>query len=143
MKVGVFLGTQHPADADMRRAFADHLEHTRALAEGGYDAVWLGQHYRTHPEQFFQTTPLLARLAAEAGGMTIGTNLLLLPLHNPVDVAEQYATMDIIADGRLVLGVGLGYRQQEYDALGVDRPTRTRRLEETLELLKRLWTEDH
>ena len=143
MKIGVFLGTQHPADAEMRRAFEDHLEQTRTLRDAGYDAVWVGQHYLTYPEQFFQTTPLLARLAAEAGDMTIGTNLLLLPLHNPVDVAEQYATMDIIANGRFILGVGLGYRQQEYDALGVHRSTRTRRLEETLEVVKRLWTEDH
>lgn len=143
MKVGVFLGTQHPADTDMRRAFQEHLEQTRALRDAGYDAVWVGQHYLTHPDQFFQPTPLLARLAAEAGEMTIGTNLLLLPLFNPVDVAEQYATMDIIAGGRLVLGVGLGYRQQEYDAFAVDRATRTHRFEEALELLKRLWTEDH
>jgi alkanesulfonate monooxygenase SsuD/methylene tetrahydromethanopterin reductase-like flavin-dependent oxidoreductase (luciferase family) len=107
VKIGVFLGTQHPGDADMRRAFQDHLEQTRALRNEGYDAVWVGQHYLTYPEQFFQTTPLLARLAAEAGDMTIGTNLLLLPLHNPVDVAEQYATLDIVANGRFILGVGL------------------------------------
>lgn len=143
MKIGVFLGTQHPADSDARRAFEDHLEQTRTLRDEGYDAVWVGQHYLTYPEQFFQTTPLLARLAADAGDMTIGTNLLLLPLHNPVDVAEQYATMDVIAGGRFVLGVGLGYRSQEYEAFGVDRKTRARRFEEAIELLKRLWTEDH
>jgi len=143
MKIGVFLGTQHPQDVDVRRALQDHLEQTRALRDGGYDAVWVGQHYLTYPDQFFQTTPMLARLAAEAGDMTIGTNLLLLPLYNPVDVAEQYATMDVIADGRLILGVGLGYRQQEYDAFGVERTSRTRRFTESLELLKRLWTEDH
>jgi probable F420-dependent oxidoreductase len=143
MKIGVFLGTQHPAGADIRRAFEDHVEQTRVLRETGYDAVWVGQHYRTYPEQFFQTTPLLARLAAEAGDMTIGTNLLLLPLHNPVDVAEQYATMDVIAGGRFVLGVGLGYRPEEYEVFGVERRTRTRRFEEAIELLKRLWTEDH
>ena len=67
MKIGVFLGTQHPADADMRRAFEGHLEQVRAVRDAGYDAVWVGQHYLTYPEQFFQTTPLLARLAADAG----------------------------------------------------------------------------
>jgi probable F420-dependent oxidoreductase len=143
MKIGVFLGTQHPGDRDIRRAFEDHLEQTRALRDEGYDAVWVGQHYRTYPEQFFQTTPLLARLAAEAGDMTIGTNLLLLPLHNPVDIAEQYATMDVIANGRFILGVGLGYRQEEYEVFGVERRTRARRFEEAIDLLKRLWTEDH
>jgi probable F420-dependent oxidoreductase len=143
MKVSVFLGTQHPADADPRRAFEEHLAQTRAVRDAGYHAVWMGQHYLTYPDQFFQTTPLLARLAAEAGDMAIGTNLLLLPLHNPIDVAEQYATLDIVAGGRFVLGVGLGYRQQEYEAFGVERRTRARRFEEAIELLKRLWTEDH
>jgi probable F420-dependent oxidoreductase len=142
MKFGVFLGTQHPADADMRRALEDHVAQARAVRDAGFDALWLGQHYLTYPDQFFQTTPLLARLAAEAGDMIVGTNLLLLPLQNPVDVAEQYATMDIITGGRLILGVGLGYRDVEYNAFGVDRRTRAARFEEGIEAVKRLWTED-
>lgn len=143
MKVGVFLGTQHPGRADMRQAFLHHLEQTRAIRDSGFDAVWVGQHYLTFPEQFFQTTPLLARLAAESGDMLIGTNLLLLPLHNVVDVAEQYATMDIIAGGRFILGVGLGYRDVEYGAFGVDRRSRGGRFAEQIEALKLLWTRDH
>lgn len=142
MQFGVFLGTQHPAGADVRQAFADHLEQARAIRDAGFHALWVGQHYLTHPDQFFQTTPLLARLAAEAGDMVVGTNLLLLPLHNPIDVAEQYATMDVITGGRFILGVGLGYREVEYNAFGVDRRTRATRFEEGLEALKRLWTED-
>ena len=71
-----------------------------------------------------------------------GLTWLLLPLHNPVDVAEQCATLDIITGGRFVLGGGLGYRDVEYAAFGVERKTRTRRLEESIEVIKRLWTED-
>jgi probable F420-dependent oxidoreductase len=143
MKIGVFIGTQHPAGADMRRELEHHLAQTRTIRDSGFDAVWIGQHYLTFPEQFFQTTPLLARLAAEAGDLLIGTNLLLLPLHNVIDVAEQYATMDIIAGGRFILGVGLGYRDPEYRAFGIDRNTRAARFEEQVQALKRLWTEDH
>lgn len=51
--------------------------------------------------------------------------------------------MDVVADGRLILGVGLGDRPEEYEVFGVERGTRTRRFEEAIELLKRLWTEDH
>ena len=142
MKVGVFIGTQHPAQADMRQAFTHHLEQAAAIREGGFDAIWIGQHYLTFPEQFFQTTPLLARLAAEAGSMLVGTNLLLLPLHNVIDVAEQYATMDIITGGRLILGVGLGYRNQEYEAFDVERRTRAARFEERIQALQLLWTQD-
>jgi alkanesulfonate monooxygenase SsuD/methylene tetrahydromethanopterin reductase-like flavin-dependent oxidoreductase (luciferase family) len=142
MQFGVFLGTQHRAGDDMARRVAEHVEQVRAMRDSGFDALWVGQHYLTHPNQFLQTTPLLARLAAEAGDMVVGTNLLLLPLHNPVDVAEQYATMDLIAGGRFILGVGLGYRAQEYAAFGVDPRTRVSRFTEALEIVKRCWTED-
>jgi len=142
MEVGVFLGTQHPASADIRREFDNHVEQVRALRDGGYDAVWIGQHYLTYPNQFLQLTPMLARLAAETGDMKIGSNILVLPLHNIIDIAEQYATLDIIANGRLILGVALGYRDEEYHAFGVDRKTRARRFEEQIEALKLIWEED-
>ena len=143
MEVGIFLGTQHPASADMRREFKNHVEQVRALRDGGYDALWIGQHYLTYPNQFFQLNPMLARLAAETGDMKIGSNILVLPLHNVIDIAEQYATIDIIANGRLILGVALGYRDEEYDAFGVDRKTRAGRFEEQIEALKLLWEQDN
>ena len=71
-----------------------------------------------------QPIPLLARLAAETGEMRLATCILLLPLLNPVDIAEQLATLDIISHGRLAIGVGLGYRDEEFDAFGVPRGER-------------------
>lgn len=143
MKVGIFLGTQHPANADMRQQFENHIRHTWAVRDGGFDGIWLAQHYLTHPDQFFQPNPLLARLAAESGDLTIGTNILVLPLHNIIDIAEQYATIDIITNGKLVLGVALGYRDIEYDAFGVDRKTRAARFDEQLDALRLLWSQDN
>ncbi len=142
MKVGVFLGSQHPPGADIRREFEHAVAQTRAVRDAGFDSLWLGQHYLTWPDQFLQTTPLLARLAAETGDMAVGTNMLLLPLHNVVDVAEQYATMDVISGGRLILGVGLGYREIEFEGLAADRRTRASRFEEQVAALKLLWEED-
>lgn len=143
MKIGVFIGTQHPANASMLQALQDHVEQVRAMRDAGFDSVWIGQHYLTAPEQFLQTTPLLARLAAEAGDMAVGTNLLLLPLHDPVQIAEQYATMDVITAGRLILGLGLGYRDIEYETFGVAPKTRVSRFVEGVEIVRRLWTEDN
>ena len=142
MKVGVFLGSQHPPEADIRREFEHTVEQTRAIRDAGFDSLWLGQHYLTYPNQFLQTTPLLARLAAETGDMAVGTNMILLPLHNVVDIAEQYATMDVISGGRLILGVGLGYRDIEFQGLAADRETRAPRFEEQITALKLLWEED-
>ena len=142
MKVGVFLGSQHPPEADIRHEFEDSVAQTRAIRDAGFDSFWLGQHYLTYPNQFLQTTPLLARLAAETGDMMIGTNMILLPLHNIVDIAEQYATLDVISGGRLILGIGLGYREIEFESMGVDRKTRVPRFEEQIAALKLLWEGD-
>ena len=85
----------------------------------------------------FQSVPLLARVAAEAGEMTVGTGILLLPLLNPVEVAENAATLDAICDGRFVLGVGLGYRPVENAAFGADRG-RIALLEDKLDVVRAL-----
>jgi alkanesulfonate monooxygenase SsuD/methylene tetrahydromethanopterin reductase-like flavin-dependent oxidoreductase (luciferase family) len=69
----------------------------------------------------FQSVPLLARMAAAAEGMTVGTAILLLTLLNPVEVAENAVTLEAIAGGRFVLGVGFGYRASENAAFGVAR----------------------
>lgn len=142
MKVGIFLGTQHPAGADMRRQFESHIEHVRVIRDCGYDALWLPQHYLIHPDQMFQTIPLMARLAAESGDMQIGPNILVLPLHNIIDVAEQFATLDIISNGKLILGAALGYRDAEYQAFGIDKKTRAARFDEQIDALKLLWETD-
>ena len=142
MKVGIFLGSQHPAEADMRRQFENHLEQTQVIRDCGYDSLWLSQHYLTFPHQFFQTVPLLARLSAESGGLTVGTNIFLLPLHNVIEIAEQFATLDIISGGRLIFGAALGYRDIEYNAFNVNRRTRAIRFEEQIDALKMLWEQD-
>jgi alkanesulfonate monooxygenase SsuD/methylene tetrahydromethanopterin reductase-like flavin-dependent oxidoreductase (luciferase family) len=86
-----------------------------------------------------QLVPFLARLAAEAGEMTGIAGVLLLTLHNPVEVAETIASLDAIWRGNFVFGVGLGYRDVEFDAFGVKRGTRVRRFEECLDTVQRLW----
>ena len=142
MKLGLFLGTQHPGGDDPAQRVAEHVEQVRLIAGAGYDAVWLGQHYVSYPNQYLQPVPLLGRLAADARDMWLGTNLLLLPMQRPVEVAEQFATLDAITGGKVILGVGLGYREEEFAALGVPIKTRVGRMEEGIEIIKRLWTED-
>ena len=74
--------------------------------------------------------------------MKLATSVLLLPLLNPVDVAEQVATLDHIAEGRFILGLGLGYRPEESEAFGTRLAHRAARSSEALELMVRLWTEE-
>lgn len=143
MKVGIFLGTQHPAGADMRRQFENHVEQVHTIRDGGFNSVWLAQHYLTYPDQFFQTVPILSRLAAESGDLSIGTNIVILTLHNIIDVAEQFATVDIISNGKLILGAGLGYRDIEFQTFGINKKTRAGRFEEQLDALRLIWERDN
>src|SRR5262249_6887674 len=89
-------------------------------------------------------SPLLALAATAARTERIGlaTGVLLLPLHDVLRVAEQAAVLDGISGGRLFLGVGLGYRDDEYDGFGVARRARGRRMTEALEVLRLAWTGD-
>jgi alkanesulfonate monooxygenase SsuD/methylene tetrahydromethanopterin reductase-like flavin-dependent oxidoreductase (luciferase family) len=122
----------------MTRRVADLVEQVRLAREAGFSTITVAQHYLASPLQMLQPLPLLARLAAESGEMRVATCILLLGLLHPVDVAEQVATLDVITGGRVRLGVGLGYRDEEFDAFGVPRQRRLARFVENLEVVKRL-----
>lgn len=141
MKVGIYLTNQHPPGSDMVSALEEQLLMVRAARDRGWDAVATGQHYLSEGMRQLQLVPFLSRLAAEAGEMTGIAGVLLLSLHNPVEVAEHVASLDVIWRGNFIFGVGLGYREVEFNAFRVPRGQRLRRFEECLTLVKRLWTE--
>jgi len=143
MKIGIFLTCQYPPGSDMVAALEAQYVMTRLARDRGWDAVATGQHYLSEGMRQIQLVPFLARLAAEAGDMTGIAGVLLTTLHNPVEVAEHIASLDAIWRGNFVFGVGLGYRDVEFDAFGVPRGHRVRRFEQCLEVVKRLWTEDN
>jgi alkanesulfonate monooxygenase SsuD/methylene tetrahydromethanopterin reductase-like flavin-dependent oxidoreductase (luciferase family) len=142
MKIGIFLTCQHPPGSDMVAALEGQYAMARLARDRGWDAVATGQHYLSEGVRQVQLIPFLARLAAEAGEMTGIAGVLLASLHNPVEVAECIASLDAIWRGNFVFGVGLGYRDVEFDAFGVPRGQRVRRFEQCLEVVKRLWTEE-
>ena len=137
IRFGLLLSAQHPPGVPAAGAVREHLEQVEAARNLGFTSVWVPQHFLSHPFQMFQSVPLLARVAAAAEGMTIGTSVVLLTLLNPVEVAENAATLDAIADGRFVLGVGLGYRATENAAFGVGRG-RAELFERKLDVVRRL-----
>ena len=143
MKVGLFVTNQQYLERDMVSALEDQYAMVRHARDCGWDSLFSGQHYLNEGNnQQLQIVPFLARLMAEAGEMTCGLGILLINLHNPVYVAETVASLDVIARGNFVFGVGLGYRDVEFDAFGVPKGQRVKRFEACLQLVQRLWTEE-
>lgn len=140
MDFGLFLNRQGSADQTANDVFDGLIAQTRTARDAGFDLIAAGQHFLPDYPQL-QTLPTLSRLAAEAGSMTLATGVLLLPFHHPVAVAEDLATLDAIADGDVVAGVGAGYRDVEFEAFGVPKAERVPRLVEGIELLRRLLTD--
>ena len=143
MKLGLSLSglLQDDGDADMVRRFGDVLDLVRLARELGFEFIYCGHHYLSHPYQMMQPLPSLARLSAETGDMDLITTVLM-PLQNPVRLAEEVATLDVISDGHIIIATALGYRDEEYEAFGVTREDRIRRMLEGMELMKLLWTGD-
>lgn len=140
MKIGLFLTNEHTAPADLSAQLKTQFDLATTAAEGGWDSIFTGQHFISEGTQRLQPIPFLSRLAAEVPGMTLGTGIYLWTLGNPVSMAEEFATLDVITGGRTVAGLGLGYRPEEFAAFGVERSTRVRRFERSLEIARELWS---
>ena len=117
-------------------------EVSRRARSWGFSTIYTPQHFISHPTIWLQPMQALARLAPDAEGLKLMTGILLLAYFNPVDVAEQTATLDQISNGRFILGLGIGYREKELRAFGTNRRDRVSRFEESVTLMKRLWTGD-
>lgn len=135
---GLYVSPQYPAGDDIAARWAEARDQVLTARNAGFGSVWAGSHYLTYPIISMQPVPLLARLIPDTGTMTLGTNVLVLPLLNPVAVAEESATLNLLSGGRYILGVGLGYRDAEFEAFGVPKRERVRRLEEAMHVMRLL-----
>lgn len=142
MKLGLYMATQWRQGADLAPELVNLIAQARAAKASGLASLMVGQHFLSSPLLMFQAMPLLARLAAECEGMRLGPGLLLLPLLNPVIVAEETATLDWLTGGNAIIGLGLGYRKEEFDSIGVPFKERVPRFVEGVELIKKLWRDD-
>lgn len=118
--------------------YRSHLDLIVESERMGFDEAWLTEHHFIDDGYSPSLLPIGAAIAARTHRIRIGTFLLLLPLHNPVRVAEDTATLDLISGGRFDLGVGLGYRPAEFDDQGIPTRERAGRMQENLTILRRL-----
>jgi len=138
---GVMADFRNPPEAprDDQALYAETLD-TICYAEAlGYDDVWLSEHHFTADGYCPSPLVVSAAIATRTRRIRIGQALLLLPLHHPLRVAEDGATLDVLSGGRFRLGVGLGYRPEEFAALGIDKGSRVGRLEESVAIIDQAW----
>lgn len=138
LRFGMNLTATHPATSPPHIQIAEHRETIRAARDLGFDLIVAGQHYGAPELRYFQPVPYLASLNEWTEGMRLAVGIIVLPLHNPLAIAEDIATLDALTGGRAILGVGIGYSQREFDAFGVERGTRIAKFEESIATLRPL-----
>lgn len=141
MQIGLHLTPFYsPSDRPAWQIIDELVPLARSAERLGFGWLSAPHHWASHPTVWPQPFPTLARLAPETTSIRLMTLVLLLPLLNALDVAEQVATLDHISHGRFTLGVAIGYRDAELLAVGLTRKDRVPKLEESLALMKRLWS---
>lgn len=140
--VGLVTCQRYPGDPRSdRQLYAEALEFAVAADALDLDSVFVSEHHFVDDGYLPSSLTLCAAIAARTERIRVGTALLLAPLHDPLRVAEDAAVVDLISGGRLVLGLGLGWRQEEFDGFGVPLSARVRRLEQTVAVARQAWSD--
>ncbi|MGH7916859.1 MAG: LLM class flavin-dependent oxidoreductase [Candidatus Binataceae bacterium] len=143
MDLGLLFPFRNPPHqaVPFAQLYRDHLNLAVEAEQLGFDTIWLTEHHFLEDGYSSSLLPIAAAVGARTSKIRIGTFVLLLPLHSPLRLAEDAATVDIISNGRLDLGLGQGYRVPEFISFGISRKERGGRLEEGADLIKRAFTE--
>jgi probable F420-dependent oxidoreductase len=141
MKFGLFGGAKvqrgaSTADSHGYRTFIDYVKTAESL---GYESLFMVEHHFTGQGQVSASLNMLSYLAACTTRMRLGTAVVVLPWHNPVLIAEQVATLDVLSGGRVDFGVGKGYRDNEFDGFCIPMEEATERFDEAIEVIRKAW----
>jgi alkanesulfonate monooxygenase SsuD/methylene tetrahydromethanopterin reductase-like flavin-dependent oxidoreductase (luciferase family) len=137
---GLITCQRVPGDGrDDAALYADALDLAATAERLGFDSVWTSEYHFVDDGYLPSVLPMCAAIAARTERVAIGTGLLLAPLTPALRIAEDAAVVDLIARGRLVLGLGLGWREEEFDGLGIPLRKRVARFEESLRVLRGAW----
>jgi probable F420-dependent oxidoreductase len=143
VRVGLGLFTAQLPDGSARsfqQEYAETLEHVRLAEQVGFDSAWVSEHHGSSDGYLPSLLPMLAAFAAATERIELGTGVVLTPLHDPLRLAEDAAVVDQLSAGRLILGLGNGWREEEFRMFSVPTSDRGLRTEETVEVLRRAWS---
>jgi alkanesulfonate monooxygenase SsuD/methylene tetrahydromethanopterin reductase-like flavin-dependent oxidoreductase (luciferase family) len=142
MRLGMFMHPIHDFKRGYHTLLFEDLDVIRAADHEGFDEVWLGEHYLLPSEPFASPLMIYARLLAECPRITFGSGVLCLPNKHPAIVAGEVAQFDHLSKGRFMLGVGPGAAPPDFELFQVLEKDRMEMLEESVDMMIRLWTED-
>lgn len=145
MNFGLLMSFRNSSQNELSYSelYRKHVDLCVDAEEMGYDTIWLTEHHFVEDGYSPSMIPLAAAIAARTKRIRIGTFVLLMPLHQPLHVAEDAATIDVLSNGRFDLGLGQGYVPREFAGFNIPRDERSRRLREGVEIVRRAFTEDN
>ena len=142
MKFGIFTIVPWHESKGQQQSLDEALEQIELADQLGIDEVWLGEHRFSRHGLLSGIWSFAGLVAGRTKQIRIGTAVVVLPLHNPIMVAEEAAMIDVISGGRLNLGIGAGYQRQEFDGIGVDINESRERFYEAVDVIRNAWTEE-
>src|SRR3546814_629838 len=144
LRGGLWDDFRKPASAgrSFETFYREVLDQIVQAEQAGLESVWLTEHHFCEDGYTPSPLVLLAAIAERTSTMHLGTNLIVSPLHDPIRLAEDAATLSLLSGGRFDLGIGLGYWQREFEAFGRNLKNRPSLLEEGIEVIRRR-SEEH
>ena len=142
MKFGAFTIVPWHESVSQEQALSEAMEVIEAADQLGLDEVWLGEHHFSRHGLLSGFFSFAGQVAARTKNVRIGSAVIVLPLHNPIMVAEEVAMLDIISGGRVNFGIGSGYQRQEFDGIGVDINQSRERFYEAVDVITSAWTQE-
>ncbi len=141
-RFGVFSLLSVPDIEDEVALVQGELEINVAAEAAGFDSVWLAEHSGSRYGLIASPQVMAAAIAARTSRIRIGTGVSVLPLHHPLRLANDFAMIDVLSNGRLDYGIGRGYSADEYASYGLSVTENRARFDEALEIIKQAWTQD-
>ncbi len=142
MKFGMLHLLENPIGKSEYEVVHEQLEILQAAEALGFDSVWPAEHHFSEYGYCVSTALMLAALVPVTRRIRLGTGIVILPFHHPVRVAEEFALLDLMSDGRVDFGVGRGYQPHEFRGYGIDQSQSRSMFAEALEIILQAWTRE-